>query len=387
MFLHGDHRLVRRLRFKHGAQGIITAQMRHAAERRRADAADDRPSGVAPPLHAAQAVARRSSFADDYKAAQTLSGAILPPEQPVRGKAARAGEHDEQQIADEDHPARKVHYAEYEDQIDVQHHAERAAENDAAEFVDEAALRLRLVNAEQPEEHGVHRREQTRPQHMVPEAADRVFAPEQHEPDVKSRRHRRHGQRHIRCRPEDGLFCFSFTHCIFRRIGRFCQFLDVSPRGAVRSPRAYAIIILPQTVCFFHGFCYNSERKVCFGGRHVQSHTENSLCRLQQRAFAELSSAVSRRAALARLGCDRRGERQRRRAGGRRALSRRTVYEELCIAEKFPRRRAFGAGYPRESIRRDRDTHLARRVFHPPRRNARGQTAHPRRQHGARVSL
>ena len=27
-------------------------------------------------------------------------------------------------------------------------------------------------------------------------------------------------------------------------------------------------------------------------------------------------------------------------------VSRRAVYEELRIAEKFPRRRAFGAGYP-----------------------------------------
>ena len=65
-------------------------------------------------------------------------------------------------------------------------------------------------------------------------AADRIFAPEQHEPDKKRRRHRRHRQRHIRCRPEDGLFCFTFLHRIFRRIGKFCQFLDGLPRGAVR---------------------------------------------------------------------------------------------------------------------------------------------------------
>ena len=208
--------------------------MRHAAERRCAHAADDRPAGVASLLHAAQTFARRRAVANDDKAAQPISGAVLPAEQTVRNKAARAGERDEQQIAEKDHPARKVHHAEHEDEIDIQHHAERAAENDVPKFVDEAALRLRLVDAEQPEEHGVHRREQPRPEHMIPEAADRVFAPEQHESDKKRRRHRRHRQRHIRCRPEDGLFCFSFLHRIFRRIGKFCQFLDGLPRGAVR---------------------------------------------------------------------------------------------------------------------------------------------------------
>ena len=132
--------------------------MRHAAERRCAYAADDCPAGVASLLHAAQTFARRCAVADDDKAAQPISGAVLPAEQTVRNKAARAGERDEQQIAEKDHPARKVHHAEHEDEIDIQHHAERAAENDVSKFVDEAALRLRLVDAEQPEEHGVHRR-------------------------------------------------------------------------------------------------------------------------------------------------------------------------------------------------------------------------------------
>ena len=105
VFLHGDHRLVRRVRLKRRAQRIIRAQMRHAAERRRAHAADDRPAGVASLLHAAQTFARRCAVADDDKAAQPISGAVLPAEQTVRNKAARAGERDEQQIAEKDHPA------------------------------------------------------------------------------------------------------------------------------------------------------------------------------------------------------------------------------------------------------------------------------------------
>ena len=42
---------------------------------------------------------------------------------------------------------------------------------------------------------------------------------------------------------------------------------------------------------------------------------------------------------------------------------------------------------PKEPVRRDRDAHLARRVFHPSGRDARGENAYPRRQDGARVSL
>lgn len=75
-------------------------------------------------------------------------------------------------------------------------------------------------------------------------------------------------------------------------------------------PRAYAAI-------FYHKWFVSSTvsviircRKYRTGGRHEPFRTENFIYRLQQRAFGELSSAVSRRAALARLGCDRRGERR-----------------------------------------------------------------------------